>query len=120
MEKIRVHLCILYSQRLIHHMYSSCRLLKWAQASGQMGGKGGECADCCVHAMAAVSVYIEVGRRESVHLSQIVLCLFLGWRDRPSCHLLSLDWLRSLPVAEALRTKLSLISGPCGVLALEF
>lgn len=55
-----------------------------------------------------------------MHPIQIVLCLFLEWRDRPSCHLLSLDWLRSLPVARALRTKPALISGPRGVLALEF
>lgn len=65
-------------------------------------------------------VYNEVGRRESVRLSQIVPCLFLEWRDRPSCHLLSLDWFCGPPVAEALHTKLSLISGPCGLLALEF
>lgn len=48
-------------------MYSTChlflRLHKWAQTGRQMERKGGECADCCVHAVAAVSVYIEVQRR---------------------------------------------------------
>lgn len=78
------------------------------------------CADCCGYALAAVSVYIEVQRREPVHPAQIVLYLFLEWRDQPSCHLLSLDWLRSLPVVEALHTKPVLISQPRGVLALEF
>lgn len=96
------------------------QVLKWVQTRRQMERKGGECADCCVHVVAAVSVYIEERRREPVYLSQIVLCLFLEWRDRPSCHLLSLDWLRSLPVAQALHTKPALISGPHGVLALEF
>lgn len=52
--------------------------------------------------------------------SQIVPCLFLEWRDRPSCHLMSLDWLASLPVALAPHTKPALISEPRGVLALEF
>lgn len=82
-----------------------------------MEGRGVQGADCCVH---AVSVYADAPRRELMHPIQIVLCLFLEWRDRPSCHLLSLDWLRSLPVAQALRTKPALISGPRGVLALEF
>lgn len=62
----------------------------------------------------------EVQRREPVHPTQIVLYLSLEWRDQPSCHLLSLDWLRSLPVVEALHTKPVLISRPRGVLALEF
>jgi len=51
---------------------------------------------------------------------EIVPCLFLEWRDRPSCHLLSLDWLAGLPVALAPHTKLALISEPRGALALAF
>lgn len=130
-NKICVHICILYSDGLTRHMYSTCTLwhlplrsYKWPQTGRQMGRKGGECADCRVHAVAAVSVYIEVRRREHARLprtnSQIVLCLFLEWRDRPSCHLPSLDWLASLPVALAPHTKPTLISEPRGVLALEF
>lgn len=52
--------------------------------------------------------------------SLIVPCLLLEWRDRPSCHLLSLDCVASLPVALASHTKPALISEPRGVLALEF
>lgn len=52
--------------------------------------------------------------------SQIVQCLFLEWRDQPSCHLMSLDWPTGLLVALAPHTKPALISEPRGVLALEF
>lgn len=81
--------------------------------------------DRCVRAAAAISVYTEARRREGACTSsqtntQIVLCLFLEWRDRPSCHLPSLDWPAGLPVALAPHTKPALISEPRGVLALEF
>lgn len=73
---------------------------------------------------AAASVYIEVQREgactSTLTNSRIVPCLFVEWRDRPSCHLLSLDWLASRPVALAPHTKPALISEPRGVLALEF
>lgn len=69
----------------------------------------------CVHCT------VEEGAcKSSQTKSQIVFCLFLEWRDQPTCHLLSLDLVTRLPVALAPCTKLALISEPGGVLALEF
>lgn len=81
-----------------------------------------------LHTLTSLSAPAQMGpdvqadgkKRKRVHPAQIVLYLFLEWHDQPSCHLLSLDWLRSLPVVEALHTKPALISRPRGVLALEF
>lgn len=63
-DKICVHISRLHSHRVTHHMYSTCTLWhlfvrshKCAQTGRQMERKGGECADCCVHAAAAVSLH---------------------------------------------------------------
>lgn len=128
-DKICVHICILYSHRLTHHMYSTHADISFSHCTNEprQAGRWKE-KEASVHIVVftpwMLSVYIEVQRREPARLPgqtvKIVLCLFLEWRDRPSCHLLSLDWLASLPVALASRTKPALISEPRGVLALEF
>lgn len=95
---ICVHLCILYLQSATLTLTYLLRLLKWAQTSRHMERKEGKSADSCVYAF----VYSDVQRRrQSVHLSQKELCLFLKWCDQSSCHLLSLDCIRSLPVAQS-------------------